>query len=72
MVFETFVKEFTYIQKRYFKNTSTLTKGSQNAIVKIGGEAKLSKPEGPMSSKTVRVLDLELSSFSYFNNKINW
>ena len=37
MVFETFVKEFTYIQKRYFKNTSTLTKGSQNAIVKIGG-----------------------------------
>ena len=61
----TFKTDISKIHQLWFK-------GSQNAIVKIGGWAKLSKLEGSMSSKTVRAPELKLSSFSYYNNKINW
>ena len=43
MVFETFVKEFTYIQKRYFKNASTLTERLTKCNCENSGLSKIIK-----------------------------
>ena len=70
--FWNFVWRSSHTFKRDISKIKQIWKSAHKMQLNIGGWAKLSKLEEPISSKTVRLAELKLSSFSYFNDKINW